>query len=267
MNDPGRLEESRAHRILWFLEELKIPYKLQSFKLDSDKLSPKTLKIYPSIWKVTDFLAESGFIAEHLCGHFSGVPLIPKWFADAGKDAGVGSEAQGWPWYRYYMHYTEGSLVPTLVMKVVASMLRTAPPVFIRGLFSFVASKIETNFLDRNFVDHFDLLENQLRSALGGGPFLTGQKLTIADILMSYPVVESMTRVVGVQKGVKAGRYPLLSAYAARLQEYEGYERASAKIITIDGYFKACLENHLQWNPYILAKGEIASRDAGAGPQ
>jgi glutathione S-transferase len=119
-------------------------------------------------------------------------------------------------------------------------VLRTAPPVFVRGLFSFVASKIEDNFLNRNFVDHLDFLENQLRSAPGGGPFLTGQKLAVADIMMSYPVLESMTRIFGVQKGITKERYPLLSTYAARLQERKGYQRAVAKIVAIEGHVEAC---------------------------
>jgi glutathione S-transferase len=119
-------------------------------------------------------------------------------------------------------------------------VLRTAPPIFVRGLFSFVASKIEENFLNRNFVDHLDFLENQLCSAPGGGPFLTGQKLTVADIMMSYPVIESMKRILGVQRGITKDRYPLLTAYAARLQECEGYKRAVAKIVDIEGDFEAC---------------------------
>ncbi|KAL2837356.1 hypothetical protein BJY01DRAFT_221097 [Aspergillus pseudoustus] len=221
------LEESRAHRILWLLEELNIPYELQTFKRGLDNLAPKALRDIHPLGKspiVTIscpnsesplVLAESGFVAEYLCDHFGGEHLIPKRFADAGEDGKVGDETEEWLRYRYYMHYTEGSLMPNLVMKFVTNMLRTAPPVLVRGLFSFVASKIEQNFLDRNFVHHFDFLENQLRSAPGGGPFLTGQRLTTADILMSYPVIESMTRVVGVQKGMKADRYPLLSAYAA----------------------------------------------------
>ncbi|CEL10280.1 hypothetical protein ASPCAL13401 [Aspergillus calidoustus] len=246
------LEQSRAHRILWLLEELNIPYELKTFKRGPDKLAPKALKdIYPlgkspivtiSLPNAESplVLAESAFIAEYLCDHFGGAHLVPQRFAGANKDGQVGGETKEWLRYRYYMHYTEGSLMPNLVMKVVTNMLRTAPPVFVRGVFSFVASKIEENFLNKNFVDHLDFLENQLRSAPGGGPFLTGQKLTVADIMMSYPVIESMKRIVGVQKGTTKDRYPLLSAYATRLQDCEGYKRAVAKIVSIEGHFEAC---------------------------
>ncbi|KAJ0418602.1 putative glutathione S-transferase [Aspergillus carlsbadensis] len=245
------LEQSRAHRILWLLEELNIPYGLKTFKRGSDKFAPKALKDIHPLGKspiVTisspnsespQILAESAFIAEYLCDHFGGAHLVPQRF-DAGSNGEVGDETEGWLRYRYYMHYTEGSFMPNLVMKVVTNMLKTAPPVFARGLFSFVASKIEENFLNRNFVDHLEFLETQLHSAPRGGPFLTGQKLTVADIMMSYPIIESMTRIFGVQKGVTKNRYPLLTAYAARLQECEGYQRAVAKIVATEGHFEAC---------------------------
>ncbi|KAL4860910.1 hypothetical protein BDV12DRAFT_204570 [Aspergillus spectabilis] len=245
------LNESRAHRILWLLEELNIPYELQTFKRGSDKLAPKPLKNVhplgraPVVTIETPYsnlplvLAESAFIVEYLCDHFAGGHLLPKRWR-YGKQGKVGGETEEWLRYRYYMHYTEGSLMPNLVMKVLTNVLRTAPPIFVRGIFSFVASKIEENFLDRNFVDHFDFLEDQLQTAPGGGPYITGQTLTAADIMMSYPVIESMTRVIGAQKGISWGKYPLIKEYAERLQESPGYKRAVAKIVEVEGSFRAC---------------------------
>jgi glutathione S-transferase len=127
-----RLEQSRAHRILWLLEELDIPYELKTFKRGSDKLAPKGLKdIHPlgkspiltlssPSSKAPLVLAESAFIAEYLCDHFGGAHLVPQRF-DAGKGGEVGGETEEWLRYRYYMHYTEGSLMPNLVMKFVTN--------------------------------------------------------------------------------------------------------------------------------------------------
>ncbi|KAL6232104.1 hypothetical protein BDW75DRAFT_243314 [Aspergillus navahoensis] len=100
----GRLEEPRAHRILWLLEELKVPYKLQTFKRDLDKFAPKALRdIHPlrespiitiplPRSESPLVLIQSGFIAEYLCDRLGGEHLIPKRFADAGKDGGIESE-------------------------------------------------------------------------------------------------------------------------------------------------------------------------------
>jgi glutathione S-transferase len=58
--------------------------------------------------------------------------------------------------------------------------------------------------------------------------------------MMSYPVIESMTRVVGVQKGINRDKYPLIKEYAERLQESPGYKKAVAKIVEVEGHFRAC---------------------------
>jgi hypothetical protein len=57
---------------------------------------------------------------EYLCDHFGGdrLNLIPKRYV-AGKAEQVGGETEEWMRYRYYMHYTEGSFMPFLVMQLV----------------------------------------------------------------------------------------------------------------------------------------------------
>lgn len=63
-------------------------------------------------------LAESAVIIEYLCTHFGGEKLIPERYAE-GKEGQIGGETEAWMRYQYFMHYTEGSLAPFLVMKVV----------------------------------------------------------------------------------------------------------------------------------------------------
>jgi glutathione S-transferase len=71
-------------------------------------------------------LAESGAIIEYLCDHFGGdrAGLVPKRYReeDGAEDQDrdqlllVGSETEAWLRYRYYMHYTEGSLMNLLMV-------------------------------------------------------------------------------------------------------------------------------------------------------
>lgn len=63
-------------------------------------------------------LAESAVIIEYLCTHFGGQRLLPPRYSE-GKEGQVGGETEEWMRYQYFMHYTEGSLTPFLVMKVV----------------------------------------------------------------------------------------------------------------------------------------------------
>lgn len=58
-------------------------------------------------------LAESGPIAEYLIDHF-GSSLAPKRWQE-GKENQVQGETEEYLRYRYFMHYTEGTIMPYLV--------------------------------------------------------------------------------------------------------------------------------------------------------
>lgn len=62
-------------------------------------------------------LAESGAIVEYLIDHF-GEHMVPQKYVE-GKDGEVGGEMEAWLRNRYFMHYTEGSFMPFLVLKIV----------------------------------------------------------------------------------------------------------------------------------------------------
>lgn len=117
--------------------------------------------------------------------------------------------------------------------------MRNSPPFFIRPITGIVASQVEAGFLTRNIESNLAFLEAQLKTAPEGGPFLCGKELTAADILMSFPVIAAGGRVLGDKKN--QDKYPLLSAYAQRLQEAEGYKKAVAKIEQIEGTFSASM--------------------------
>lgn len=66
------LNESRADRILFLLEELEVPYTIEKFDRGSDKLAPADLKKIhplgksPVIKDGNQVVAESGFIIDYL---------------------------------------------------------------------------------------------------------------------------------------------------------------------------------------------------------
>lgn len=116
--------------------------------------------------------------------------------------------------------------------------IRNSPPFFVRPITGIVASQVEAAFLTRNIDGNLAFLEDQLKTAPGGGPYLCGKDLTAADILISFPVIAAGQRVL---QGKNAGNYPLLAAYAKRLQGIDGYKRAVAKIESIEGSFSASM--------------------------
>lgn len=130
----ARLDQSRSQRILWLMEELNIPYELQIFHRNQQtRLAPPELKKVHALGKspvisVTApgstepiVIAESGFIVEYLCDHFSnGKILTPKRYKE-GQEGKVGGETETWMRYRYYMHYAEGSLMSLLLISIIAA--------------------------------------------------------------------------------------------------------------------------------------------------
>jgi glutathione S-transferase len=113
--------------------------------------------------------------------------------------------------------------------------IRNAPvPFFLKPLTGLVASKVEQAFVAPNLTSHFEFLEDQLKTAPGGGTYLCGLELTAADIMMSFPVIAALGKMPGLRE-----RYPRLAEYADKLQGMDGYKRAVAKVEEIDGEFTA----------------------------
>ncbi|KAK9610119.1 bifunctional glutathione transferase/peroxidase [Aspergillus fumigatus] len=212
------LEHSRAQRILWLLEELHLTYELKTFKRGADMLAPKELKdIHP--------LGKSPVIRIETPGAPKPLVLAESGRYAAGKEGQVDGETEEWMRYRYYMHYTEGSFMPFLVMQLVMDSIRNAPvPFFIKPLTGMVASKVEQAFVTPNLTSHFEFLEDQLKTVPGGGPYLCGKELTAADIMMSFPVIASLIKMPDLGVGIRGWR-----STRTKLQAMDGYKRAVAK--------------------------------------
>ena len=129
-----RLNDSRAQRIVWLLEELNLPYEVEIFRRSKDMFAPSELKkVHPlgksPLVKVTIpdsaepgtqkelVLAESGFIAQYLADHF-GQHLLPKRYRE-GQEGRPGGETEEWMRCQYFLHYAEGSLHPHLLVHII----------------------------------------------------------------------------------------------------------------------------------------------------
>lgn len=98
------LNNSRAHRILWLLEELGLAYEVKTYQRGPDMRAPASLKAVHPLGKspvIEDggrIIAESGAIIEYLVETYGeGKGLKPA----AGTDEALR--------YRYWLHYAEGS--------------------------------------------------------------------------------------------------------------------------------------------------------------
>ena len=217
----NRLENSRIHRTVWLLEELRVPYDAEVFRRNpSTFLAPPELAQVHTLGKspvvsITPpgegaeplMLAESAFISSYLCDHFpEGKRLVPqKW--KEGKEGQFGGETEEWLRYEFLMHYAEGSLMPPLVMSLVftsksshpaaayqpfkvsidsdlTTEMKAGSPFLVRPLVNMIADRVLGMFVVPTLRKHLKFLEEQLSTS--SGEYLCGKTLTAADILVSY---------------------------------------------------------------------------------
>jgi glutathione S-transferase len=192
------LNESRSHRILWLLEELGLPYEVHRYDRDPQtRLAPPTLAAVSPLGKAPALqledgrvLIESGAIIETMIRRHGEGRLQPP------------PESAEYDAYIQWLHYAEGSAMLPLMLHLYAGRLGEAAAPLMPRIEAEIANHL--GFLDRS---------------LQGRPWLVGDRLTGADIQMSF-----VAELAGVQG--KRAAYPALDAWIRALQQRPAYCRA-----------------------------------------
>ncbi|GBL47762.1 hypothetical protein ACI3LY_003367 [Candidozyma auris] len=184
------LTNSRASRIVWLLEELELDFELKVYHRVHGVTAPKELlNVFPTgmspvlqIFKEGSSepltLAESGHIIQYVIDHYDHKgKLIPDSEADKEK---VG----------YYLHFAEGSLQPHLVSMIVGEVACQRAPWPAKYLVKFIVSKMNSEYYVKRLKTNLNFLEDTLAKKEGG--FFVGDKLTGADIILEYPIVQDL---------------------------------------------------------------------------
>lgn len=209
------LENSRAQRVLWLLEELGLQYALVRYRRD-----PATLLAPPELRQVHPLgkspvleedgrvLVESGAIIEYLVErHDQAHRLSPP--------PGPATDPERLR-YRQWLHYAEGSMMPPLLLSLVFSRLKQAPmPFFARPVARGIAAQALKGFVRPQIRLHMDYIEAEL----GRHAWFAGERFTAADIQMSFPVEAAIVR--GGANG-----YPNLQRFLDRIRARPAYQRA-----------------------------------------
>ncbi|PSS03865.1 hypothetical protein BD289DRAFT_99709 [Coniella lustricola] len=242
------LNGSRAHSILWLLEDLEEPYEVEVFHRQPNALAPPELtKIHPlgksPVVSITApgatkpvVLAETPFIFEYLIEHSEkGNSLVPpRW--KPGQEGKMLGETEAWMRYQYLMYYIEGSFMPILVQYIILNAMKsTAVPLLVRPISKAIANRLISMIVFPNMKKHLSFLEEQLKTS--GGDFITGPTLTAADIQLAYGMILAMDSFDSMgdwEKGSVKATYPALFAYADRLQQQSGYIKAVEKSKEVD---------------------------------
>ncbi|KZE35167.1 glutathione S-transferase family protein [Crenobacter luteus] len=205
------LNHSRSQRVLWLLEELGLPYEVRHYQRDAKTLlAPPALKAVHPLGKspviVDDgrVVAESGAIVDYLVERYGNGRLQPQ-------------DEDGRLRYRYWLHYAEGSLMPSLVMSLVFARLARPPmPMLLRPVARLIAAGVQKGYLAPQLRLHLDYLEAELSERA----WFAGDAFSAADIQMSFPLEAALTR------GALAERHRHLKAFLARIHDRPAYRRA-----------------------------------------
>ena len=200
------LENSRSQRILWMLEELGLAHEIRRYERNRKTMlaPPELARVHPlgksPVIEDTEeqdgpgnrVVAETGAIVEYLVDKADG-----KLGAPARRDDALA--------YRFWLHYAEGSLMPPLLLLLVLSRL---------PLVGKRAVKRVQPMLDR----HLDFVE----AALAERPWFAGDAMTVADVMMSFPLEAAVSR-----GGLGPSR-PNTMAWLDRIHARPAYQKALA---------------------------------------
>jgi glutathione S-transferase len=206
------LNNSRSQRVLWLLEELGVPYEIKRYERDrKTMLAPPELRAIHPLGKspvVVDdgqTVAESGAIIEYLVDRYGAGRLAPT--------PGTPERLR----YTYWLHYAEGSAMPPLLLKLVASRIATAPmPFFAKPVARKIAGTLQASFVDPQLKLHLSYIDQ----ALAATGWFVGDTFSAADIQMSFPLEAASARA-GL--GTK---FPHIAAFLERIHQRPAYQRA-----------------------------------------
>ncbi|MFW7524485.1 glutathione S-transferase family protein [Vibrio ostreicida] len=192
------LNQSRSKRIIWLLEELGVDYSIVSYRRDNVTfLAPPELKAIhplgksPVIEEQGRVITESGAMTEYLIDKYAADTLAPAKDTDEHLD------------YLQWMHFAESSAALPLLLKV------------------FVAKDgAAMNFLPDYAELELDKVMSYVNLRLEGKRYLVADKLTGADIMMSF-IIDILT-----QFGLRE-RYPNIDRYSSQLASHPSFAQAN----------------------------------------
>ncbi|WP_244817104.1 glutathione S-transferase [Caballeronia sp. Lep1P3] len=181
------LNNSRSQRVLWMLEELGVDYELRRYERDArTMLAPPELRAVHPLGKspvLTDdalAIAESGAIIEYLVDRYGEGRFSPPHGASPARVR-----------YNYWMHYAEGSAMPPLLLKLVASRIGKAKmPFFAKPIARRIGETLQASFIDPQLKLHLSYIDAELAKSA----WFAGDTFSAADVQMSFPLEAASQR-------------------------------------------------------------------------
>ncbi|ELA08467.1 glutathione S-transferase [Moraxella macacae 0408225] len=186
------LKNSRSFRIIWLLEELSIPYQLTSYDRENT-LAPKSLKSIHPMGKspiLTDgdkTLIESAHIIEYLIDNYDlAIGNNPELLANLviNKQFRPDYGTVAYENYRYWLHFTESSLMPLLMIRLLFGKMMKQSPIGIKQVAKLLSKSVEQSYLHKTLNAELLMLDKHL----GQHDWLAGEQFTGADIQLEFAI-------------------------------------------------------------------------------
>jgi glutathione S-transferase len=192
------LNNSRSERVIWLMEELGLPYRLENFQREASGMAPAALRAIhplgksPIIRDGDSVIAESGAILEYIINRYGeGRLAVPPASPDYAR-------------YLEWLHAAEGTAMLQFLAhwRMVRLGLEEAP----------MAAWTRKNSED---------LLNFMATEIGARPYWAGEEFTAADIMMVF-----VLRFLRVWAKFDLSPYPALAAYLERIESRPAFQRA-----------------------------------------
>ncbi|QDK97063.1 glutathione S-transferase [Acinetobacter tandoii] len=203
---------SRSQRIIWLFEELGLDYDILFCPTLDDTNTHHLEQIHPlakfPTVKITEhqhtfFLSETSAIAE--------------WFSVRQQSLGtINLDNTALTDYYYWKNFADASFMPNLALKQIISQMAIRTPWLVR----FIPHAIQYGF-NRSYLN--PLLQQQMHMInqhLTTQTWLAGSQLTIADILLWFPL-QACTHLATCYAD-----YPATNRYLQQIQDRPAFQRA-----------------------------------------
>jgi len=191
---------SQSDRIVWLCEELAISYELKHYDRDPEtRMAPaayRALTPFGTAPVITDgdlVLGESAAIVEYIDATYGDGRLS------------IRPGAPGYADYLFWFHFANGSLMPSAMIDMIASVAGGG------DLLDALRAR-----LDRAYA--------QIEARLGQATWLAGDEFSAADILSVFPL--TTMRLFAPRD---LAPYPNIRAYLQRIGARPAFQRAMAK--------------------------------------
>lgn len=222
------LEASRSHRVLWLLEELKVPYELKVCARDAalgnvalKKYHPlarsPVIEVFNENKNLPEIVTETSTIFKYLLKNFDkDLKLTPTDPADRVK-------------MDYYFDFCEATLQPSLIAMMVGKIMQSACPPDQISTYKDVAEHTNDFYHIPGTKTNFNFLNEELAKSKSG--WFLGDRLSAADIMFEFALFQTTFdpnidayNVIGANLHLK-DTYPNIARWAGNVSKDASYNK------------------------------------------